>query len=67
MRRKDGGGKDWDRDELHRSSGPFRYDNRSNDSRPLPKEQIVGQGIEARRSGYLAMKLESTMRLQGNL
>ena len=45
MRRKDGGGKDWDRDELHRSRGPFRYGNCSMSSRPSPKEQIVRQGM----------------------
>ena len=39
------GGKDWSRDELHRSSDLLRYDNRSKDSRPLPKEQIVRQGM----------------------
>ena len=39
------GGENWSRDDLHRSSGPPRHDNCSKDSRPLPKEQIVRQGM----------------------
>ena len=38
-------GKDWKRYELHKSSGPVRHDNCSKNSRPLPKEQIVRQGM----------------------